>query len=48
MLEREVEAIEPLLDSVPVYLPHVKSNSTFKETWSQLPAVKSFIKTGKG
>ena len=47
MLERIVAAMEPLLESIPVYLPHITSDSGFKETWSQLPAIKSFLQCGK-
>lgn len=45
MLERIVAAIEPLLDSNPVYLPHVLSSATFKEKLSQLPSLKSLIQS---
>lgn len=43
MLERIVAAMDPLLDSIPVYLPHIRRDSGLKETWSQLPAIKSFL-----
>ena len=46
MLERIVAAMDPLLESIPVYLPHIRSDSGLKETWSQLPAIKSFLQCG--
>ncbi|CAG2186099.1 Pyridine nucleotide-disulfide oxidoreductase domain-containing protein 2 [Mytilus edulis] len=45
MLERIVAAIEPLLDSNPVYLPHVLASATFKEKLSQLPSLKSLLQS---
>lgn len=46
MLEEIVDAIEPLLDSSPVYLPHVLSSATLMETLSQLPNIKSVASAG--